>query len=245
MYAKAGGRSLRSNTHLTRFLFFSSMNFLVKVWDLPTRIFHWALVVVMSASVFTVLVLEHMVWHARFGYVLVTLLCFRLVWGVIGGHWSRFAHFWPSVSDSMAYLRRPGSWTRAGHNPLGSWSVFVMLVLIGLQLITGMASDDDAGFTGPLTPHISGRWVSMATAYHSSVGKWLLLAMVIIHIAAILYHALYQKMPLVRAMVSGYQLLDHENPASADSARHRWLAVLIFLVCAALSYGALTLLDSF
>ena len=198
------------------------MNFLVKVWDLPTRIFHWALVLAMSASVSTVLFFEHMVWHARFGYVLFTLLFFRVVWGVIGGYWSRFINFLPSVSASMAYLRQPGHWTRAGHNPLGSWSVFVMLVLIGLQIITGMASDDDAGFTGPLTPYISGRWVSKATTYHSAIGKWLLLAMVIIHTAAVLYHTFYKKIPLVKAMVNGYQILHHENPASADSAIQRW-----------------------
>ena len=169
------------------------MNSLVKVWDLPTRLFHWALVLALSASAISVLVFEHMVWHARFGYLIASLLSFRLVWGFVGGYWSRFVNFKLSFKDSLAYLRQPAHWVRAGHNPLGSWSVIVMLLLIFLQLIAGLGSDDDAGFSGPLTPHISSTWVSLATRYHTDVGKWLLLFWVFLHLAAVAHHALIKK----------------------------------------------------
>ena len=220
------------------------MNSLVKVWDLPTRLFHWALVLSISASAISVLVFEHMVWHARFGYLIASLLSFRLVWGLVGGYWSRFVNFKPSFSDSLAYLRHPAHWTRAGHNPLGSWSVIVMLSLIFLQLLTGLGSDDDAGFSGPLTPHISSAWVSLATRYHADVGQWLLLFWVFLHMAAVAYQTVIKKTPLVKAMLSGYRVMAHANPSSADAGRHRWLAVLLFSICLAITYVCLQLLDT-
>ncbi len=220
------------------------MNSLVKVWDLPTRLFHWALVLALSASVISVLVFEHMVWHARFGYLIASLLSFRLVWGFVGGYWSRFVNFKLSFKDSLAYLRQPAHWVRAGHNPLGSWSVIVMLLLIFLQLIAGLGSDDDAGFSGPLTPHISSTWVSLATRYHTDVGKWLLLFWVFLHLAAVAHHALIKKKPLVKAMLSGYRVMAHANPSSADAGKHRWLAVLLFSICSAITYVCLKLLDT-
>ena len=220
------------------------MNSLVKVWDLPTRLFHWALVLALSASAISVLVFEHMVWHARFGYLIASLLSFRLVWGFVGGYWSRFVNFKLSFTDSLAYLRQPAHWVRAGHNPLGSWSVIVMLLLIFLQLIAGLGSDDDAGFSGPLTPHISSTWVSLATRYHTDVGKWLLLFWVFLHLAAVAHHALIKKKPLVKAMLSGYRVMAHANPSSADAGKHRWLAVLLFSICSAITYVCLKLLDT-
>jgi cytochrome b len=220
------------------------MNSLVKVWDLPTRLFHWALVLSISASAISVLVFEHMVWHARFGYLIASLLLFRLVWGLVGGYWSRFVNFKPSFSDSLTYLRHPANWTRAGHNPMGSWSVIVMLSLIFLQLMTGLGSDDDAGFSGPLTPHISSAWVSLATRYHADVGQWLLLFWVCLHMAAVAYQTVMKKTPLVKAMLSGYRVMAHTNPSSADSGRHRWLAVLLFSICSAITCVCLQLLDT-
>ena len=220
------------------------MNSLVKVWDLPTRLFHWALVLALSASAISVLVFEHMVWHARFGYLIASLLSFRLVWGFVGGYWSRFVNFKLSFKDSLAYLRQPAHWVRAGHNPLGSWSVIVMLLLIFLQLIAGLGSDDDAGFSGPLTPHISSTWVSLATRYHTDVGKWLLLFWVFLHLAAVAHHALIKKKPLVKAMLSGYRVMAHANPSSADAGKHWWLAVLLFSICSAITYVCLKLLDT-
>ena len=220
------------------------MNSLVKVWDLPTRLFHWALVLAISASAISVLVFDHMVWHARFGYLIASLLSFRLVWGFVGGYWSRFVNFKLSFRDSLAYLRQPAHCVRAGHNPLGSWSVIVMLLLIFLQLIAGLGSDDDAGFSGPLTPHISSTWVSLATRYHTDVGKWLLLFWVFLHLAAVAHHALIKKKPLVKAMLSGYRVMAHANPSSADAGKHRWLAVLLFSICSAITYVCLKLLDT-
>ena len=73
-----------------------SMKFSLKVWDLPTRVFHWALVLAVAGAAYSVWVTEDMVWHARFGYAVLALCVFRLVWGVVGGHWSRFASFVPS-----------------------------------------------------------------------------------------------------------------------------------------------------
>jgi cytochrome b len=119
-----------------------------------------------------------------------------------------------------------------------------MLLLIFLQLMTGLGSDDDAGFSGPLTPHISSTWVSLATRYHADVGQWLLLFWALLHVAAVAYQTVIKKTPLVKAMLSGYRVMAHANPSSADAGRHRWLAVLLFSICSAITYVCLKLLDT-
>ena len=136
----------------------------VRVWDLPTRLFHWALVVCVIGQIITANVGGNwMNWHLRLGYTVLTLLLFRLVWGFVGGHWSRFSSFLYAPSTVLNYLRgqaRPEH--RVGHNPLGAFSVFALLAILLLQVGSGLFSDDEIAFTGPLVSLVSGEAVSLA-----------------------------------------------------------------------------------
>lgn len=202
----------------------------VRVWDLPLRLFHWSLVGAVLAMVSTAS-LGWMEWHIRCGYLLSALLLFRLVWGVVGGHWARFASFVPRPRALIAYLRgdRPAL-SNVGHNPLGALSVIAMLLTLSLQVCSGLASDDEIAASGPLARHLASSWVAMATAYHTNVGKYLLLALVALHVGAIArYQVLGQD--LVRPMLSGDKLLHFPAPSSRDDMVTRWVATACFVLC--------------
>jgi cytochrome b len=116
----------------------------VRVWDLPTRLFHWILVATIAGSFVSAKIGGNaMVWHFRFGYVVATLLIFRLVWGFVGGHWSRFASFIYGPASVLRYVRgQPlgSDHFHVGHNPLGSASVFAMLAMLAIQVATGLVA---------------------------------------------------------------------------------------------------------
>lgn len=215
----------------------------VRVWDLPTRIFHWLLVVCVLALVVTGQVGgAAMNWHFRFGYAVLSLLLFRLVWGVIGGHWSRFSSFLYSPGTVIRYLRGQGAPEHGvGHNPLGAGSVFAMLFFLLVQVGTGLVSDDEIAASGPFTSLVSNALVSQATSYHANIGKLILIALVALHIAAILFYLWSKKQNLVRVMVLGDKELDQPAPSARDDARSRALAGAVFIFCILLVTLALQL----
>ncbi len=211
----------------------------VRVWDLPTRLFHWLLAVSVLASVITAHIGGNaMVWHFRLGQFALALLVFRLVWGVVGGRWSRFSSFIYAPARMLRYLRgqaRPGDHFEVGHSPLGSLSVFAFLALLCLQVGTGLLADDELGNVGPLNRFVSSRSASLASGWHSQVGQWLLIALMTLHVGAIAYYALRKKRDLIGPMVSGDKAFDAPVPPSTDSTATRALAVLIAVGCGALS----------
>ncbi len=204
----------------------------VRIWDLPTRLFHWLLAACVVRLVITgQLGGNAMVWHFRFGQAVLTLVLFRLVWGLVGGHWSRWSQLALTPAQVLDYLRgRTAHW--AGHNPMGSWSVLLMLGWLLLQAGTGLVSDDEIANAGPLTALVSGATVSAATAWHKGVGQWVLLALVLLHLAAIAWYRLRKAQALVPAMLHGDKMLPQPVPASRDGAAPRTLALLVLLVCA-------------
>lgn len=207
----------------------------LKVWDLPTRLFHWALVASVVGLVITGNVGGNaMTWHMRLGFVVFGLLLFRVVWGLIGGHWSRFVVFVPSPRRLLAYLQGRGAET-VGHNPLGALSVLAMMTVLALQVGSGLVSDDEIAFTGPLVALVSGDTSSAATHYHKGLGKLLLLGLVALHVAAIVYHQRVKKKPLVQGMVTGHLPLppDHVPVGAADGVIQRGVALVVALVSAA------------
>lgn len=211
----------------------------VRIWDLPTRLFHWALAASTVAMVVTAKIGGNaMDWHLRLGHVVLALLLFRLVWGVVGGHWSRFGQFIYSPRQLLNYLRGQGRHEDSvGHSPLGALSVFAMLAVLLAQVTSGLFADDAIFFSGPLTRWVSGDTVDTATRWHAGWGQYLLLALLGLHLLAILYYTLLRRRPLVRAMLSGDQQLPVAVPAAEDSASQRLLALVIALVCAAISWG--------
>jgi cytochrome b len=206
----------------------------IRVWDLPTRLFHWTLASAVVGLVTTAqLGGSWMDWHLRLGYLVLTLLLFRLIWGCVGGHWSRFGTFVPSPRRLLGHLRdraAPGS--HVGHTPHGALSVLAMLAVLFAQVGTGLFSDDEIATSGPLSRFASGEWVSRATEYHTAVGKYLLLALVVLHVVAMLVYWLKKGQKLVPPMLHGNTVAPDGAPSAKDNIATRSKALVIFLLCA-------------
>ncbi len=209
----------------------------VRIWDLPTRIFHWSLAGCVLASVVTAnLGGNAMVWHFRSGYAILTLLTFRVVWGVLGGHWSRFASFIFSPAALGRYLRGQSHAQElhdVGHSPLGALSVFAVLGILTAQVATGLFADDEIANTGPLIKFVSGATSLMLTKWHKTYGQWTIVTLVVLHVAAIAFYVLKKKRDLLSAMVSGNKVLPASTPSSTDSPSSRLGAVAVFALCSA------------
>ena len=209
----------------------------VRVWDLPTRIFHWVLAGCVIGSVATAKIGGNaMTWHLRLGYVVFTLLVFRLVWGLIGGHWSRFRRFLYPPSTVLRYLRGGGhrdEFLDVGHGPLGAMSVFALLTMLALQVGTGLFADDEISTTGPLIKFVSSTTSLLLTKWHKSFGQWLIIALVVLHIAAIVFYLVRKQRNLVWPMIVGDKQLPPGVPHSADHWRLRAVAGALLLACAA------------
>jgi len=211
----------------------------VRVWDLPTRLFHWVLALTIVGSVASAKIGGNaMVWHFRFGQVVLMLLAFRILWGLVGGRWSRFSSFLYAPRTLLRYLRgesHPGESLEVGHNPLGSLSVFALLALLALQVGTGLVADDEIANVGPLNGFVATATGLAATAWHKGWGKGLILLLVALHISAIVYYRFGRQVDLVRPMVHGDKTLPAGTPASADGAPQRLLALVLLAACAGLA----------
>jgi cytochrome b len=205
----------------------------VRVWDLPTRLFHWSLAAGVGLLVLTgKLGADLMVWHARIAYTVFALLLFRIVWGFVGGYWSRFRQFMPSPRTLVRHLRAPATAESAGHSPLGGLSILAFLLVLFLQIATGLFSDDQADFVGPLNAYVSNGLARLATRYHKQIGEPLVYVMVGLHLAAILVYRLRRRWKLTSAMWTGDKQLPPASPASRDDTRSRLLALTVFTACA-------------
>lgn len=208
----------------------------VRIWDLPTRLFHWLLAVSVIGLIVTAKVGgDAMNWHFRLGYVVFALLLFRLVWGFVGGRWSRFASFFPTPARLGRYLRgqaRPED--HAGHNPLGAFSVLAMLLVLAAQVGTGLFSDDDIAFAGPLTGLVAGSTVRAASSYHKDVGQLLVIGLVALHLLAIAFYFFAKRKNLVRPMVTGDKTRAEAGgvTAATDGFRRRALALVLIALAA-------------
>lgn len=208
---------------------------LVRVWDLPTRLFHGALILAFCGLIVTAqLGGGAMAWHFRCGYAVLTLLLFRLVWGWVGGYWSRFGQFVVAPASALAYARTPFAERppSVGHNPMGAWSVLAMLLALAVQVAAGLFSDDEIATAGPMVPYASGEWVSLATWYHTSVGKLAVFALLALHVGTVLYYRHKRKLDLITPMVSGDKLLPADTPATTDTLGTRLLAFAVLALIA-------------
>jgi cytochrome b len=209
----------------------------VRIWDLPTRLFHWLLAAAIVGSVVSAKIGGNaMLWHFRLGYLVLTLLAFRLLWGIVGGRWSRFSSFVYAPSTYIRYLKGdspPGSFWDVGHNPLGALSVFGLLAILLVQVATGLVADDEIANTGPLIRFVSGSTSSLATSWHRQWGQWIILALVALHVLAIAFYFFKKRKNLVAPMLHGDKFLSADVPASKDTWRNRVLALLLLSLCAA------------
>jgi cytochrome b len=210
-----------------------TMSYRVRVWDLPTRLFHWLLVFCVVALVVTAKIGGAATpWHARLGYTVLALLLFRIVWGFIGGHWSQFRSFLYAPGSVVDYLGgRSHPDHLVGHNPLGAGSVFAMIAVLLAQAGTGLFVDDDAGFQGPLNYLVSTARGFSITWYHRNVGQYLILALVALHIGAIVFYTRRKRQQLVRPMIFGDKLLPAPARSARDDLRTRMVALAVAAVC--------------
>jgi cytochrome b len=213
----------------------------VRIWDLPTRLFHWALVLCVIGLFITGKTGgDAMNWHFRLGYAVLTLVAFRIIWGLIGGYWSRFIRFFPTPARVMRYLQgqaRPED--KAGHNPLGAFSVFALLLLMAAQAGTGLFSYDQIAFAGPLSGLVSDHTVDLATRYHKDWGQYLIIAFVLLHVLAIIVYTVL-KHGLLWPMIVGDKALDDDLPATRDTAGTRALALLVLVILIVAVYALVT-----
>jgi cytochrome b len=205
----------------------------IRVWDLPTRVFHWALVLSVVGLFATGLTGGNWItWHEKFGFATLALVLFRLIWGVIGSETSRFTDFLRGPGAIVRYLKTGFSPTH-GHNPLGGLSVLAMLLLLLLQATTGLIVDDDIANKGPLADKVPGAWVALATKVHR-LNKYILGAVLILHVCAIVYYTRFKKEKLIGPMISG----EREVSAAeiAPQVRAGFSAWIVLTVCAAFVY---------
>ncbi len=211
----------------------SSPSHTVRIWDLPTRVFHWTLALCIAGLFVTGNVGGNaMVWHFRIGLTVLALLLFRLVWGLVGGRWSRFATFIYSPRSIINYFNGRGKPEHSvGHTPAGAGSIFALLAVLLAQVGSGLISDDEIASAGPLVRFVSGATTNLATNYHKNIGMWIIVGLVILHIAAIVFY-LWRKQNLVKPMLHGNKQLPMVMPASTDNAGTRITALVIFGICA-------------
>ena len=214
----------------------------VRVWDLPTRVFHWLLALSVIASLVSAKIGGNaMDWHLRFGPLVLALLAFRLSWGLVGGHWSRFGKLLYAPRTVWRYVRghsRPDEQHEVGHSPLGSLSVWALLGFVALQVATGLVADDEIATVGPLNHLVSGALAERATHWHKNPGEWIVITLVALHLLAVLFYATVRRKNLVRPMIDGDKWLPAHTPPSVVNLATRLLALVLAALCGA---GALWL----
>ncbi len=186
----------------------------VYVWDWPLRLFHWLLLLAVVAAYLTQR-FGAMEWHQRIGLTIVGLIVFRLVWGFVGTRHARFVEFLRGPAAVRTYLR--GEWKGLGHNPLGGWSVLLLLLTPLGMAVTGLFANDDISFSGMLSAWVDKSLSDRLTNLHY-LGFNFLLALVGLHLAAILFYRLKRRVDLVRPMLTGWKETD---AASGEKKDHR------------------------
>ncbi len=203
----------------------------IRVWDLPTRLFHWMLVACVIGSFITVkLGGLWMDWHVRFGLAILGLIVFRVIWGLIGPRYARFSQFLRGPRTVLRYLRG-NSAHAAGHSPLGAWSVMALLLALGFQAFSGLFANDDVLTTGPLA-WLSEDWSDTLTGLHQR-NEWIMIALIALHIGAIFWYRLKRRKDLIGPMIHGDAHIATEAGKPVQSAQDSWLLRSGALVLAA------------
>lgn len=178
-----------------------------KLWDWPTRIVHWALVGLIGFAWWCVKA-NQTEWHLWAGYGILGLIVFRLIWGFAGSASARFTTFVKSPAATLAYaktLSKRSVVDMAGHNPLGGWSVVAILAAILSQVVTGLfAVDVDGLESGPLSDRVSFETGRLFSKWHD-LSFTAIKLLVVLHLSAIAFYALYKRANLIMPMITGYK----------------------------------------
>ena len=215
------------------------------IWDVHTRLFHWTLVLLFTGLLVTGLGedLDWMVWHQRFGYCMLGLLMFRLLTGIWGSDYGNFGRFPLRPSDARAYLA--GQFNRPGHNPLGSWMILLMLLVLAVQTFSGLLTSDDIFVEGPWVYWADEDWVALASFIHAN--NWIVIAVLVsLHLLAVLAYLLIKRQNLIQPMLSGYVNTDAADllqPAidNRQAVTPRWRLAAALLVAALTTWALIEL----
>jgi len=212
----------------------------ITVWDLPTRLFHWSLLLLIAACWWSSTEDGDIDWHLRCGYAVLALLLFRLGWGICGSTSARFASFVAAPRAVLAYLaglRRHDNTPQVGHNPAGGWMVLALLGTVLAITATGLCANDDMMTEGPFAQLVGKELSDLLTGWHET-GFYGLLALVGLHLAAILFYLLVKRENLVRPMLDGIKQL----PAAIAPPQLRQASIRLALLVAAAAAGTAWLL---
>ncbi len=194
-------------------------------WDIPTRLFHWALVL----AVFLSWLSHEMDWidvHLWSGYTVLVLVVFRLAWGFLGSVHSRFSDFLRGPASVLAYFRGRASSEAPGHNPAGGWSVVVLLVLLLTQAGSGLFNSDGLLFDGPLSYALDSSWTDKLGELHDQL-FWVILGFIVLHLLAVAWYQFVRGDNLLGPMLTGgVQGMAAPVPV--------WRALLVLGVCVGL-----------
>ncbi|MGJ8691411.1 MAG: cytochrome b/b6 domain-containing protein [Thalassotalea sp.] len=209
----------------------------VNVWDGATRLFHWTLVILILGAWYTIE--NRMIdTHEIIGHCLIALLVFRVIWGVIGSSTARFSHFIKNPLAALSYLKGSLSLKKehaTGHNPAGGWMVVVMLLVIGAQVVTGLFSNNDLGFSGALADSVTKSMSDTLTQLHA-LNFTVIVAIVWLHVVAVFFYVIVKNDNLFKAMITGKKPVNQINPSDKISFAPLYQAIIAFSLSSALGY---------
>lgn len=205
------------------------------VWDLPVRVFHWTLVVLIVVSFTTAQIGGNaMQYHEWSGFAILTLVLFRVLWGFAGSTYARFGAFLSGPRTALDYARtlvRGRTAFHPGHNPLGGWMIVLLLASLLVQAGTGLFANDDIMIEGPLAKHVSKDLSDLLTRVHHFNFN-VLLALVVLHVGAALFYLGVKRDNLILPLVTGRKQVPHDAPARDRRGGPLWLAAVLLAASA-------------
>ncbi|MCV2885951.1 cytochrome b/b6 domain-containing protein [Aestuariibacter sp. AA17] len=203
------------------------------VWDLPTRLFHWGLVCALGFQWLSAEILEDSIeLHAYVGYGILTLLLFRILWGILGTRYARFSEFVAGPKRTMSYLKgiKNGNPPESiGHNPLGAWMIIATLLIVLTQAVSGLFLTDDVLFTAPYYYVEAPELKSWMATLHNTLFN-VILGISAVHILAIVLYKFKFKKDLVKPMIHGKKSVPEQHGISSS---RMVLAVVLLATVAA------------
>ena len=189
----------------------------VKVWDFSIRLFHWSLVILIGFLWWSGTEGEEMDNHVLAGYSVLALISYRIIWGFLGSHHAKFINFVRSPIKTIKAIPEVISVRSdshyVGHNPVGGWMVVLLILALMAQGITGLGTTDDIFIDGPLVAYLDDDLISLFSSLHHQIAD-LLVALVILHLAAVLYHDAIKRERLIKAMITGIKYSPHPVESS-------------------------------
>lgn len=206
----------------------------IRVWDMPVRIFHWLVaVLVLSAWITQEVGGNAMTYHTWIGYTVLALVLFRLIWGFVGSQHARFRDFVRGPGTVIRYVfgsSKVEASPSHGHNPAGGWSVLALLVCLLVQAATGLFANDEIAVEGPLASRVGqdlSNWITTIHRYNFNV----LLGLIGLHLAAVFFYLFAKRENLILPMITGRKRVPREH-ATEGYTVGVWRAVIVLALCA-------------